>query len=144
MRPSFVTPALNPCLFPISLIVSSTRLGFPSTLFTTVCSNPEDFVNTSTDLFDAPSSGLESASPAPVKVAVRRNSLRLENSFMKSSSRVPPRVFATGKTCKHPVRRPSQFSHSFFRRVIRSDHPSLQVFKVPAERRSLFTHTWAI
>src|ERR1700730_1036157 len=109
---------------------SANILGLPCTLFTTACSKPDDFVNTSTDLFDAPSSGLESASPAPVKVAVRRNSLRLENSFMKSSSRVPLRMLATGKTCKHPIRRPSQFSHSHFRRIIRSADPPLQIFEV--------------
>src|SRR6266849_6232826 len=130
MRPSFVTPTLNPCLFPSSVTVSSMMLGFPSTLFTTACSNPDDFVNTSTDFSDAPSKRLESASPAPVNVAARRNSLRLENSFMKSSSRVPLRMLATGKTCKHPVRCPAQLSHSHLRRVIRSADPPLQVFKV--------------
>src|SRR5260370_42537594 len=130
MPQSFVTPTLNSCLLPILVTAWSMMLGFPSTLFTTACSNPDDFVNTSTDLFEAPSSGLESASPAPVKVAVRRNSLRLENSFMKSSSRMPLRMLAAGKTCKHSVRRPFQFSHSHFRQVIRSADPALQVFEV--------------
>src|SRR6266849_127336 len=138
MRPSLVTPALNPCLFPSSLMVSSTMLGLPPTLFTTSCSQPDDFVKTSTDLFEAPSSGFESASPAPVSVAARRNSLRLENSFMESLSSMSLRMFATSKTCKHAVRRPSQLFHSHFRRVIRSAHPTLQVFKVLVERGRRF------
>src|ERR1700751_680371 len=90
MRPSLVTPTLNPCLFPSSVTVSSIRLGFPSTLFTTGGSNPEDFVNTSTDFSDAPAMRFESASPAPVSVAARRNSLRLETAFMTSLSDILP------------------------------------------------------
>src|SRR6267143_3472981 len=95
MRPSFVNTALNPCLFPRSFTASSMMLGFPSTLFTTACSNPDDFVNTSTDLMDAPTRRFESASPAPVSAAARRNSLRLENSFMESFSSVFLRMLAT-------------------------------------------------
>src|SRR5260370_351555 len=132
MRPSLVTPALNPCLFPSSLTVSSTRLGFPLILFTTSCSQPDDFVKTSTDLFEAPSNRFESASPAPVSVAARRNSLRLESASMLSLLVMSFRVLATRKTCKHAVRCPSQLFHSHFRRVIRSAHPSLQVFTLPA------------
>src|SRR5229473_2675558 len=118
MRPSLVTPALNPCFFPSSLTVSSTRLGFPSTLFTTSCSQPDDFVNTSTDLLDAPLNRFESTSPAPVSVAARRNSLRLENAFMPSLLVMFFRMLATRKTCKHAVCRPSQLFHSHFRRVV--------------------------
>src|SRR5260221_11805296 len=70
-------------------------LGFPSTLFTTACSNPDDLVNTSTDLLDAPTRRFERASPAPVSAAARRNSLRLENSFMESFSSGSLRVLAT-------------------------------------------------
>src|SRR5260221_14664540 len=70
-------------------------LGFPSTLFTTACSNPDDLVNTSTDLLDAPTRRFESASPAPVSAAARRNSLRLQNSFMESFSSVFPRMLTT-------------------------------------------------
>src|SRR6202521_6484972 len=136
MSPSLVTPALNPCLFPSSLTASSTRLGFPPTLFTTSCSQPDDFVNTSTDLYEATSSGFESASPAPVSVAVRRNSLRLENSIMKSLLVVSFRMLATRKTGKHAVRRPSQLFHSQFRRVIRSAGPPLQILKVLVETRT--------
>src|SRR5258708_40327961 len=95
MRPSLVKPALNPYSFPSSLMASSTMLGLPPTLFTTSCSQPDDFVKTSTDLFEAPSSGFESASPAPVSVAARRNSLRLENSFMESLSSMFLRMLAT-------------------------------------------------
>src|SRR5260370_40262202 len=125
MRPSLVTPALNPCLFPSSLTVSSTRLGFPLILFTTSCSQPDDFVKTSTDLFEASSDRFESASPAPVSVAARGNSLRLENSFMESLSRMSLRVLATRETCKHAVRCPSQLFHSHFRRAIRPADPAL-------------------
>src|SRR5258708_13127935 len=106
MRPSLVTPALNPCFFPSSLTVSSTRLGFPSTLFTTSCSQPDDFVNTSTDLLDAPLNRFESTSPAPVSVAARRNSLRLENAFIPSLLVLFFRILATQTPSTPPVPRP--------------------------------------
>ncbi len=143
MRPSFVTCTLNPCLAPRALIASSTMLGCPPTRFTTSCSQPDDFVNTSTVLFDAANSRLESARPAPVSVAARRNSLRLVNSFMPPLSVMPFRMFATRKTCKHTVRRPSQLSHSHFRRVIRSADPPLQVFKVSVEPDAIFSRICA-
>src|SRR5260370_17511434 len=130
MRPSFVTPTLNPCLFPSSVTVSSMRLGLPSTLFTTACSNPEDFVNTSTDFSDALGSWLESASPAPVSVAARRNSLRLETAFTTSLSVISFRMLAARKTDKYAVRRPAQLSHSYFRGVVRNADPPLQCFKL--------------
>src|SRR5260370_11766935 len=100
-------------------------LGFASTLFTTACSNPDDFVNPSTDLMDAPTRRFESASPAPASAAARRNSLRLENSFMESLSSVSLRMLATGKTCKHAVRRPSQLPHPRFGRIVRPADPAL-------------------
>src|SRR5258708_6138884 len=77
IRPSLVTPTLNPCLFPRSLTVSSTRLGFPPTLFTTSCSQPDDFVNTSTDLFDAPTSPFETPTPPPATSPPPHNPRRL-------------------------------------------------------------------
>src|SRR5260370_34686298 len=98
---------------------------FPYTTLFRSCSQPDDFVKTSTDLFEAPSSGFESASPAPVSVAARRNSLRLENSFMESLSSMSLRVLATGKTCKHAVRRPSQLPHPRFGRIVRPADPAL-------------------
>src|SRR5260370_16930748 len=133
MSRSFVTATLNPCLVPSSVTVSSMRLGLPSTLFTTACSNPEDFVNTSTDFSDALGSWLESASPAPVSVAARRNSLRLETAFTTSLSVMSFRMLAARKTGKYAVRRPAQLSHSYFRGVVRYADPPLQVFKVFAE-----------
>src|SRR5207253_8517068 len=125
-----------PCLFPSSVTVSSMMLGFPSTRFTTECSNPDDFVNTSTDFSDAAARRFENASPAPVSVAARRNSLRLEIAFIPCLSVKSFRVLATGETCKHAVRRPSQFFHSHFRRVIRPADPALQVFKVRSEEHT--------
>src|SRR5260370_39121294 len=139
MRPSFVTPTLNPCLLPRSLTASSTMLGFPSTRFTTSCSQPEDFVNTSTDLFDAPSNWSESARPAPVSVAVRRNSLRLEIAFMPSLLVMPFCVLAAWETSKHAVGRPSQLFHSHFRRGIGAADPTFQVFKVLVEPDVIFS-----
>src|SRR2546430_5614667 len=133
LRPSLATLHLNPCLLPSSVTVSSMMLGFPSTFFTTACSNPEDFVNTSTDFSDAAASRFENARPAPVSVAARRNSLRLEIAFMPFPSRMSFRVFATRKICEHAVRRPSQLFHSQFRRVIRPRDPALQVFEVLVE-----------
>src|SRR2546423_1430327 len=144
MRPSFVTPTLNPCLFPMSLTTSSTMLGFPPTLFTTSCSQPEDFVKTRTALLLAPSKRFESVSPAPVNVAARRNSRRLDNAFMPSLLVMSLRMFATSKTCKHAVRRPSQLFHPHFRRVIRSAHPTLQAFKVLVQRGRRFARICAL
>src|SRR5437588_6824885 len=114
MRPSFVALTLNPYLFPISLTASSTMLGFPPILFTTSCSHPEDLVKTRTVLRLAPIKRFESASPAPVSVAARRNALRFENAFMPSLLVMSFRILATRKICKHAVRRPSQLPHSDF------------------------------
>src|ERR1700740_1880254 len=84
MRPSLVTPTLNPCVLPRSVTTSSTRLGSPTTLSPTSCPQPADFVKTSTDLFATPFNRLERASPALVRAAARRNSLRLETGIMPS------------------------------------------------------------
>src|SRR6266446_3148513 len=139
MRPSLVTPTLNLCLFPSSVTVSSMMLGFPSTLFTTACSNPDDFVNTNTDFSEVATRRLENARLAPVSVAARRNSLRLEIAFMPLPSLMSIWVLATRKTGKHAVRCPSQLFHSHFRRVIRYADPALQVLKVLVEpHRILF------
>src|SRR5213595_629574 len=137
MRPSFVTPTLNPYLFPMSLTTSSTMLGFPPTLFTTSCSQPEDFVKTRTALLLAPSKRFESVSPAPVNDAARRNSRRLDNAFMPSLLVMSLRMFATSKTCKHAVRRPSQLFHSHFRRIIRSS-PNPSSFQSAGGTRQAF------
>src|SRR5882724_2564973 len=141
MRPSFVTPTLYPCRFPRSVTASSTMLGFPSILFTTSCSQPEDFVKTRTVFSFAASSRFESASPAPVSAAPRRNSLRLEldNRFMKFPSVVSFGMLATGELFKNAVLGPSQLAHPCFRGVIRAADPSLQVFKVPAKTGILFS-----
>src|SRR5439155_24701459 len=144
MRPSLVTPTLNACLFPSSVTVSSMMLGFPSTLFTTACSNPEDFVNTSTDFSDAAASRFASVRPAPVNVAARRNSLRLENVFIPSLSVMSFRVLATRKTGKHAVRRPAQLFHSHCRRVIRPRDPALQVFEVLVDPGRIFSRAFCI
>src|SRR6266478_8224036 len=135
MRPSLVTPALYPCRFPRSVTASSTMLGFPSTRFTTSCSHPEDFVKTRTFFSFAASSWFESASPAPVSAAPRRNSLRLESEkmFMEFPLVVSFRMLATGKLFEHAVLGPPQLAHSCFRGVVRSADPSLQIFEVPAQ-----------
>src|SRR6266849_7294008 len=137
MRPSLVTPTLNPCLFPSSLTVSSTRLGFPPTLFTTSCSQPDDFVNTSTDLLDTPGNRFDSASPAPVSVAARRNSLRLENAYMPSLLVMPFRMLAPRNPFEFTVLRPSQSSHPRFRGVASSADPFLQIFEMFTKARIL-------
>src|SRR5882762_11970286 len=109
--------------------------GFPSILFTTSCSHPEDFVKTSTVFSFAASSPLESASPAPVSAAPRRNSLRLEldNGLMELPLVVSFRMLATGKLFKNAVLGPSQLAHACFRGVIGSADPSLQILEVPAQ-----------
>src|SRR5260370_18000566 len=101
-------------------------LGCPPTRFTTSCSQPEDFVNTSTDLFDAPGNRLESARPAPVSVAARRNSLRFVNSLMPFLSLMSFRMFATRKTSQYAFLPPAHLPHSYFRGAIRSADPALQ------------------
>src|SRR5258708_38692440 len=118
IRPSLVARTLNPCLFPRSVTVSSTRLGFPPTLFTTSCSQPDDFVNTSTDLFDGPISPFESARPAPVSVAARRNSRRLVNSFIPAPSQPCP-VHILNSEQSH-TRRP--FSHPILSLPVPASH----------------------
>src|SRR5713101_2831405 len=135
MRPSLVTPTLYPCRFPRSVTASSTMLGFPSTRFTTSCSHPEDFVKTSTAFSFAASSRFESASPAPVSAAPRRNSLRLESEkmFMEFLLVVSFRMLAAGKFFEHAILGPSQLAHARLRGVICYADPSLQVFKVPAK-----------
>src|ERR1700730_5313591 len=135
MRPSFVTPTLKPCLFPRSVTASSTMLGFPSIRFTTSCSQPDDFVKTSTFFSLAARTRFESASPALVSAASRRNSLRLEveRIFMGFLLVVSFRMLATGKLFEHAVLGPSQFAHSCFRGVVRAADPSLQVVKVLAK-----------
>src|SRR5207245_6515551 len=122
IRPSLVTPTLNPCLFPRSLVVSSTSLGFPPILFTASCSQPDDFVNTSTDLFDDPSSRFESARPAPVSAAARRNSLRLEYAFMSYLLVMSFRMLAAREPCKHAVRCPTKRCHPHSCRTLRPSH----------------------
>src|SRR6266478_9035845 len=135
MRPSLVTPTLYSCRFPRSVTASSTMLGFPSILFTTSCSHPEDFVKTSTVFSFAASSRFESASPAPVSAAPRRNSLRLELDIrlMELPLVVSFRMLATGKLFEHAVLGPSQLAHACFRGVIGSADPSLQIFEVLAQ-----------
>src|SRR5258708_31883033 len=110
-------------------------LGFPSTLFTTSCSQPEDFVKTSTFFSLAASSRFDSASPAPVSAALRRNSLRLEleNKLMESVLAMSFRMLATRKLFEHAILGPSQLSHARFRGVVRSPDPPLQIFEVPAQ-----------
>src|SRR6267142_3620651 len=141
MRPSLVTPTLYPCRFPRSVTVSSTRLGFPSIRFTTSCSHPEDFVKTRTVFSFAAGSRFESASPAPVSAAPRRNSLRLglEKMFMEFLLMVSFRMLTSGKFIEYAVLGPSQLSHARFRGVIGSADPALQVFKVPAKTGILFS-----
>ena len=60
----------------------SAMLGFRSVTLMTACSNPEDFVNSRTDLFFAALAGCESRSPAPAAAVVRRKSRRVENGFI--------------------------------------------------------------
>src|SRR6267378_7263347 len=116
-------------------------LGFPSIRFTTSCSHPEDFVKTRTFFSFAASSWFESASPAPVSAAPRRNSLRLESEkmFMEFPLVVSFRMLAAGKFFEHAILGPSQLAHARFRRVIRYADPSLQVFKASAKTVIFFS-----
>jgi hypothetical protein len=52
----------------------STMLGSPFTTLITWCSNPDDFVNSSTRFFSAPSAAREPSNAALANAEVRRNS----------------------------------------------------------------------
>src|SRR5579864_3554319 len=60
----------------------SAMLGLPFVTLITACSKPDDFVNSSTDLFFAARAGCESRSPAPAAAVVRRKSRRVESEFI--------------------------------------------------------------
>src|SRR5215471_16711659 len=77
-RPSLVAVTSKPCFVPSKVIPCSTMLGFPSILFTTSCSKPDDFVNTSTDFFSEPKKFVGRAILAPVIAVAFMNPRRLK------------------------------------------------------------------
>src|SRR5262252_6112798 len=117
-------------------------LGFPSTRFTTSCSKPEDFVNTSTDFGGAAGRRFASASPAPVTAAVRRNSLRPVIPYIVVLLNLPSVVAfgmrAAGKRREGIIARPAKFAHAHFRRIIRAADPAFQIFEMAVQRRLFF------
>src|SRR4029077_19715023 len=84
--PSLVEVTSKPCFFPSTATAESTMLGLPPLIFTTSCSNPEDFVKTSTDFFSAANRHWGTAKLAPAAAPVRKNCRRLRNSVIRNLS----------------------------------------------------------
>src|ERR1700730_6595181 len=82
MRPSFEAVRSNLFWAEKPRIAASAMLGLPGEVFMTACSKPEDFVYKRTDLFFAALAGLESRSPAPAAVVIRRKSRLVESGFI--------------------------------------------------------------
>src|SRR5215469_14911486 len=82
-RPSLVAVTAKPYFLPSEVIVCSTMLGLPSMVFTTSCSKPDDFVNTSTDFFSAPKKSVGKAILAPAMAAAFMNRRRLKPRLRK-------------------------------------------------------------
>src|SRR5262249_54360088 len=120
MRPSFEHTTLKLFFFPSSVTAFSTMLNFPSTRFTTSCSHPEDFVNTSTDFCEAAIKFRVNARLAPAAAVARRKSRRFGNECIElllgnlRTLAVPFGMRTSGKFRKYAVGRPSEFAHSSF------------------------------